>query len=132
GLMIAVAPDLTRDQLAFVLEATADKVDAGNTDLVGRYQPDGHSQFYGFGRVNAFEAVKSARSSVAERDFVHSVRVTLRRTTGDRFVATKIFQTIDARQRRDETDTTVFVRGGPDGFLRGEMPGAFDEVEVDA
>lgn len=132
GLMIAVAPDLTRDQLKFVLEATADKVDAANVDPVGRYQPTGHSQFYGFGRVNAFEAVKGARSSVPDRDFVQSVQVTLRRTTGNRFVATKVLQTIDARQRRAETDTDVFIRGGPDGFLRAEMPGAFDEVEVDA
>jgi hypothetical protein len=132
GLMVSIAPDLTRDQLKFILEATADKVDAANTNPVGLYKPTGHSDFYGFGRVNAFEAVKGARSSVAARDFVHSVRVTMRRTTGDRFVATKVIQTIDARRRQDETDTTVFVRGGPDGFLRAEMPGAFDEVEVDA
>lgn len=132
ALMISVGPDLTRDQLKFILEATSEKVDPANATALGRYQPNGHSQFYGFGRVNAFEAVKGARSSVAERDFVHSVRVRLRRTTGSRFVATKVIQTIDARRRQDETATDIFIRGGPDGFLRGEMPGAFDEVEVDA
>jgi len=132
GLMISVAPDLTRDQLKFVLEATSDKVDFANTSAIGRYQANGHSQFYGFGRVNAFEAVKGARSSVPDRDFVQSVRVTLRRTTGNRFVATKVIQTIDARRRQDETATDIFVRSGPDGFLRAEMPGAFDEVEADA
>ena len=131
ALMISVAPDLRRDQLAFILEATADKVDFTNTDPVGQYQPNGHSQFYGFGQVNALTAVKGARSLVSERDFVHSVTVTLRRTTGDRFVAVKTIQTIDARRRQDETATDVFIRGGPDGFLRAEMPGAFDEVEVD-
>jgi hypothetical protein len=132
GLMISVAPDLTRDQVKFILEATSDKVDFANASAIGRYQADGHSQFYGFGRVNAFEAVKGARSSVPDRDFVQSVRVTLRRTTGNRFVATKVIQTIDARRRQDETATDIFVRSGPDGFLRAEMPGAFDEVEADA
>lgn len=132
ALMLSVAPDLTRDQVVFILEATADKVDFANTNPVGQYQPNGHSQFYGFGRVNAFEAVKGARSSVEERDFVHSVQVVLRRTSGDRFVATKVIQTIDARRRQEETATDIFIRGGPDGFLRAEMAGAFDEVEVDA
>jgi len=132
GLMISVGPDLTRDQLKFVLEATSDKVDPANASPVGAYQPNGHSQFYGFGRVNAFEAVKGTRSSVPRRDFVHRVTVRLRRTTGHRFVATKVIRTIDARRREDETATDIFVRGGPDGFLRAEMPGAFDEVEVDA
>ena len=113
--MISVAPDLTRDQLKFVLEATSDKVDFANTSAIGRYQASGHSQFYGFGRVNAFEAVKGARSSVPDRDFVQSVRVTLRRTSGNRFVATKVIQTIDARLRQDETATDIFVRSGPDG-----------------
>jgi subtilisin family serine protease len=130
GLMLSAAPDLTRDQVVFVLEATSDKVDEANTDPIGRYQPNGHSEWYGFGRVNAFEAVKGARSSVPDRDFVHSVQVTLRRTTGDRFVATKTIRAIDARQRRAETATDIFIRGGPDGFLRAEMAGAFDEVEV--
>jgi subtilisin family serine protease len=132
ALMLSVAPDLTRDQVKFVLEATADKTDFVNTDPVGQYQPNGHSQFYGFGRVNAFEAVKGARSSVPERDFVQSVQIVLRRTSGDRFVATKVIQTIDARRRQEETPSDVFIRGGPDGFLRVEMAGAFDEAEVDA
>jgi hypothetical protein len=132
ALMISVAPDLTRDQLKFVLEATADKVDFANTDPVGQYQPNGHSQFYGFGRVNALDAVRCSRSDVSKRDFVETFTVTLRRTTGDRFVATKVIQTIDARRRQAETATGIFVRAGADGFLRAEMAGASDEVEVDA
>ncbi len=132
ALMLSIAPDLTRDQVLFVIEATADKVDFVNTDPVGQYLPNGHSDWYGFGRVNAFEAVKGARSSVPQRDFTDRVTVTLRRTTGDRFVATKTIQTIDARQRQAETAADIFIRGGPDGFLRAETAGAFDEVEVDA
>ncbi len=132
ALMISIAPDLTRDQIKFVLEATADKVDFANTDPIGAYQPNGHSQFYGFGRVNALDAVRCARSSVPLRDFVQNFQVTMRRTTGNRFVSVKTIRTIDARRRQDETDSDIFIRGGPDGFLRAEMTGASDEVEVDA
>jgi len=132
ALMLSIAPDLTWRQVRYILEATADKIDAANTDPVGQYQANGHSQWYGYGRVNAFEAVKGARSSVPDRDFVHRVTVTLRRTVGDRFVSEKVIQAIDARRRQAETASTVFVRGGPDGFLRAELAPLFDEVEVDA
>ncbi len=131
ALMLSVASDLTWRQVRYILEATADKIDAANADPVGQYQVNGHSQWYGYGRVNAFEAVKGARSSVPDRDFVHRVTVTLRRTAGDRFVSDKVIQAIDARRRQTETASTVFVRGGPDGFLRTELHPLFDEVEVD-
>ncbi|GAB4373037.1 MAG: subtilisin/kexin-like serine protease HreP [Calditrichia bacterium] len=131
ALMLSVNADLTWQQIKYILEATADKIDDSNTDPVGQYQANGHSQWYGFGRVNALNAVKGARSSVAERDFVHSVRVTLRRTSGNRFVSTEIVHAIDARQRRANTATDLFIRSGPDGFLRAEMAGIVDEVEVD-
>jgi len=136
AVVLSVNPDLTRQQVKYLLEATADKIDSANTNAVGRYQPNGHSQWYGYGRVNAFEAVKAARSSVSQRDFVQRITVTLRRTSGDRFVSTKVVRAIDARQRRSETASEAFIRSGPDGFLRTEMSvGAFelsDEVEVDA
>jgi subtilisin family serine protease len=132
GLMLTIAPDLTRDQVQFVLEATTDKVDFANTDPVGSYQPNGHSQFYGFGRVNALNAVRCARSSVAERDFVEALQVTLRRVPGtDRFVSDLPIETVDARRRQAATAATLFIRGGTDGFLRAEAQGAVDEVEVD-
>ena len=131
ALMLSIAPDLTRAQVQYILEATAEKIDDENSDPVGRYQPSGHSQWYGYGQVNAFDAVKGARSSLQEGDFVHRVRVTLRRTSGDRFVSTKILRAIDARQREDETGAIIPIRGGPDGLLRMERAGLSDEVEVD-
>lgn len=132
ALIVSIAPDLTRDQVVYVLEATADKVDFANTDPVGQYQANGHSQFYGFGRVNAHQAVRGARSSVADRDFVQSVQVTMRRTTGDRFVSVNELEAVDARRRPTDTPTVSFIRSGPDGFLRAEHGGAVDEVEVDS
>ncbi|MEZ5401864.1 MAG: S8 family serine peptidase [Bryobacteraceae bacterium] len=132
ALMLTIAPDLTRDQVQFILEATSDKVDFANTDPVGSYQPNGHSQFYGFGRVNAFNAVRCSRSLVSQRDFVEAIPVTLRRVPGtDRFVSDVTIETIDARRRQPATPATLFIRGGADGFLRAEAQGAVDEVEVD-
>ena len=131
ALMLSIAPDLTREQVQYVMEATADKIDAANTDPVGRYQATGHSQWYGYGRVHALDAVIGSRSSVPERDFVHSIRIRLRRTSGDRFVSEPLIQTVDARQRPVDTAARMFIRGGPDGFLRAELNTLADEVDVD-
>lgn len=131
ALMLSIAPDLTREQVQYVLEATADKIDAANTDPVGSYQATGHSQWYGYGRIHALDAVRGSRSSVPERDFVHSVRIRLRRTSGDRFVSESLIQTVDARQRPVDTAARIFIRGGPDGFLRTELNTQADEVDVD-
>ena len=135
ALMVSENDNLTWDQVRYILEASADKIDSGNTDAVGRYRASGHSQWYGYGRLNAFEAVKGARSSVPDRDFVQRVTVTLRRVSGDCFVSTKVLHAIDARQRRAESVTDTFIRGGPDGFLRAELKvgplDLSDEINVD-
>jgi len=135
ALMVSINPDLTWQQVRYLLQATADKVDAVNTNAIGQYQANGHSQWYGFGRVNAFNAVKGARSSVPDGDFVHKIQITLRRTSGDRFVSTKVLHAIDARQRRLTTATNAYVRSGGDGFLHTKLGTEFcsltAEVEVD-
>lgn len=134
ALVLSVNPNLTHRQVRFLLEATADKIDAGNTDPVGRYQPNGHSQFYGFGRVNAFEAVKAARASVPQ-DATERVFVRLRRTSGDRFVSTQVLHAVDARRRPPSTAGDLFLRTGPDGFLQAKLDSVLgpliEEAEVD-
>lgn len=134
ALVLSVNPDLTQSQVRFLLEATAEKIDAGNTDPNGRYQPDGHSQFYGFGRVNAFEAVKAARASVPQ-DATERVFVRLRRTSGSRFVSTQVLHAVDARRRPASTPGDLFLRSGGDGFLRARIDSALgpliEEAEVD-
>jgi subtilisin family serine protease len=131
ALMLAIAPDLTERQVRYILEATADKVDPANTHPLGHYQPDGHSQWYGYGRVNAPQAVRGARSSVPHRDEIERVTITLRRTTGDRFVSEPILQAIDARRRRANEAAQIFIRSGPDGYLRAELGELLAQVDVD-
>jgi subtilisin family serine protease len=58
ALVLSVNPNLTWRQLKSVLEQSADKVDVGSS--FGQYDQFGHSNYYGFGRVNALRAVQLA------------------------------------------------------------------------
>lgn len=58
ALILARNPALTRVQVRDILRQTADRIDAAG----GHYDANGHSDSYGYGRVNAFHAVKAARS----------------------------------------------------------------------
>jgi hypothetical protein len=57
-LALSVNPDLTRDELRQVMRDTADKIGG----VV--YDPSGHNGDYGFGRVNAHQAVLRAARSI--------------------------------------------------------------------
>ena len=55
GLILSANPDLTVSEVRTVLKDTAEKVGTG-------YDASGHSPEYGYGRVNACEAVRSAQT----------------------------------------------------------------------
>ena len=57
ALMLSVNPDLTSTEVKEILRDTAEKIDQAS----GNYDPQGHSTWYGWGRVDAFEAVKEAQ-----------------------------------------------------------------------
>lgn len=54
GLLISVYPEITWDELYGLLTQSADKVSPSDAD----YDQNGFSEYYGFGRINALEAVK--------------------------------------------------------------------------
>lgn len=56
ALILSANPDLTSQQVKTILKETSDKIDTAN----GQYDAGGHSNFYGYGRVNAEKAVKKA------------------------------------------------------------------------
>jgi hypothetical protein len=56
-LLLFRHPDLTREEVYDILRVSADKIDQEE----GEYDADGHSPFYGFGRVNV-------RRTLAEAD----------------------------------------------------------------
>ncbi len=60
ALILGVNPNLTNEQIRRVLEHTADQIDASP----GQYDPiTGHSDEYGYGRINAYQAVVAAKAS---------------------------------------------------------------------
>lgn len=57
GLILSVNSNLTPQEVREILRDTSDKIDPTN----GKYDANGHSDLYGFGRVNAAKAVAEAR-----------------------------------------------------------------------
>lgn len=57
GLILSANPNLTYKQVDQILKDTADKIDSS----FGNYDNQGHSNTYGFGRINAFKAVQEAK-----------------------------------------------------------------------
>lgn len=56
ALVLAVAPDLSWDQVKDVLRRSCDRID----ETAGKYDSNDHSDLYGFGRINAATAVNLA------------------------------------------------------------------------
>jgi subtilisin family serine protease len=57
ALMLSINPNLHLGDVRQILKDTADQIDRAN----GAYDNSGHSDWYGYGRINALEAVKGAR-----------------------------------------------------------------------
>ncbi|MEB3288475.1 MAG: S8 family serine peptidase [Leptolyngbya sp.] len=67
GLMLSVNPNLTAQEVREILQTTADKIIDPNPDpqlglRYGTYDGRGHSQWFGYGKVNALAAVQAAQS----------------------------------------------------------------------
>ena len=56
GLLVSANPELTTEDIREILQDTAEKIDR----LHGQYDENGLSPFYGYGRVNAYRAVRAA------------------------------------------------------------------------
>ncbi|MDB9525368.1 S8 family serine peptidase [Oscillatoria sp. CS-180] len=66
GLVLSANPNLTARDVKQILQQTADKVVDSDPDPQlglrhGTYDNNGHSQWFGYGRVNAFKAVQEAK-----------------------------------------------------------------------
>ena len=65
ALILSVNPDLSSREVREVLESSTDKITDPQTDpqlgnAFGNYDENGHSLWFGYGKVNAFKAVKEA------------------------------------------------------------------------
>lgn len=71
ALVLSVNPDLTAAQVKQILQQSADKIVDRDTDpqlghCLGCYDDDGHSDWFGYGKVNAYKAVRTARRLFAQ------------------------------------------------------------------
>jgi len=67
GLVKSANPNLTATEIQSILETTADKIEDTNPDPVlgqtkGTYEDNGHSEWFGFGKINAEKAVMAAQA----------------------------------------------------------------------
>ncbi|MGM0454681.1 MAG: S8 family serine peptidase [Cyanobacteriota bacterium] len=66
ALVLSVNPNLTAAEVKAILEKTADKIVDPESDpqlgtRFGQYDGDGHSKWFGYGKVNAYQAVLAAK-----------------------------------------------------------------------
>ena len=70
GLILSANPDLTAKEVRQILQDTADKIEDTNPDPMlghkkGTYNHDGHSDWFGYGKINASSAL------AASVDYIH-------------------------------------------------------------
>ncbi|MGB7443836.1 MAG: S8 family serine peptidase [Coleofasciculaceae cyanobacterium] len=70
ALVLSVNPELTAQEVKKILEETADKIVDSEPDpqlgmRLGTYDTNGHSQWFGYGKVNAFKAVQAAQQRLS-------------------------------------------------------------------
>lgn len=70
GLILSVNPDLSAKEVRRILELSADKIVDPDPDpqlgvRMGSYDRNGYSQWFGYGKVNAYKAVRMAQSQRA-------------------------------------------------------------------
>ncbi|MEL7353032.1 MAG: S8 family serine peptidase [Cyanobacteria bacterium P01_A01_bin.116] len=85
GLMLSANPDLTAREVKQLLQSTTDKIVDKNPDPQlkqkhGSYDNNGHSLWFGYGKVNAYKAVKAAKDRALSDRTLHQT-LTQRNTT---------------------------------------------------
>lgn len=71
GLVKSANPNLSATEILQIMETTADKIEDPNPDPVlghtkGAYDTNGHSEWFGFGKINAEKAVMAARAKLPQ------------------------------------------------------------------
>ncbi|NJM96373.1 MAG: S8 family serine peptidase [Phormidesmis sp. RL_2_1] len=76
GLMLSVNPDLSASEVKQLLQSTTDKIIDSDPDpqlgqRYGTYDSSGHSFWFGYGKVNAYQAVKAAQERALKDRALH-------------------------------------------------------------
>jgi len=83
ALVLSINPNLTAQEVKHLIQETADKIVDRDADpqlgmRLGTYDTNGHSQWFGYGKVNAFKAVQAAQQKIAQNspstiDYLHGI-----------------------------------------------------------
>lgn len=85
GLMLSANPDLSAKEVKQLLQSTTDKIIDKDPDPQlkqkhGTYDSNGHSFWFGYGKVNAFKAVKAAKDMALSDRALHTTLTANNRT----------------------------------------------------
>ena len=85
GLMLSANPDLTASDIKRLLQSTTDKIVDPDPDpqlgqTYGTYNSKGHSDWFGYGKVNAYKAVVAAQAAALSDRALHSTLTADNRT----------------------------------------------------
>jgi subtilisin family serine protease len=99
GLILTANPALTLSELKDILKKSSDKIGGAN-----QYDAQGHSDLFGYGRINTLKAVKMAESMLADKP-----------TTGTKTTDTNSSNTASTttRQKGKVLSKSLNVRKGP-------------------
>ena len=86
GLMLSANPDLTATEVKRLLQNSADKIVDKDPDpqlgqTYGTYDSKGHSLWFGYGKVNAFKAVRAAKDMALRDRTLHKTLTSSNRTS---------------------------------------------------
>lgn len=110
ALVLSANPDLSAQEVRQILQQTADKIIDPDADPQfglrrGTYEANGHSQWFGYGKVNAYKAVQAAQKQVnllsASRQVQGRNDTSVAIPDFDRRGVTSAIQIVDASLVRD-------------------------------
>ncbi|MEL7071058.1 MAG: S8 family serine peptidase [Cyanobacteria bacterium J06581_3] len=117
GLMLSANPDLTARQVKQLLQRTTDKIIDKEPDpqlgqSYGTYDRNGHSLWFGHGKVNAYKAVKAAQEAMTSDRALHDT-LSVRNSRGADIPDNDprgIFSPVTISQRGTLQDIKVYIQ----------------------
>ncbi len=120
ALILSVNPYLTNSEVIEMLTSTADKIDPTHSS----WQPNGHSIHYGYGRVNAHQAVLAALPEPEITITTHVVWDTPRRQAGNVIIEPGASLTITSMLYMHPETRIIVKRGGRLNIDQGTVTSA--------
>ena len=117
GLILSANPDLTAREVKQILQNTTDQIVDKSPDpqlgqTYGTYDKNGHSLWFGYGKVNAYKAVKTAQARALSDRALHQTITAKNRTTTEipDNDPRGLLSAIDVSDRGQLQDLKIFIQ----------------------